>query len=141
MDKLTTPWLTAPCGMNCALCMAYQRSKNHCPGCRGDDTLKSKYCVSCIIINCEKRKGKEADFCFVCDSFPCRRIKDLDKRYRTKYSMSMLENLEYIRRNGIDAFAANENERWKCESCGGLICVHRGYCFSCADKKEAITRE
>jgi uncharacterized OB-fold protein len=53
----------------------------------------------------------------------------------------MLENLEYIKQNGIDAFAANENERWKCESCGELICVHRGCCLSCADKKQAKDRE
>ena len=43
--------LIAPCGMNCALCMARLiREKNQCPGCRGDDNDKPKYCVQCVIV-------------------------------------------------------------------------------------------
>ena len=130
MDKV----LIAPCGMNCALCLGYQRKKNTCPGCRSFGTDKSSYCKRCIIINCEKRKGKEADFCYVCDSFPCKRLKDLDKRYRTKYNMSMLENLAYIQKKGVQAFVENEQVRWKCKSCGKLICVHREYCLECGQQ-------
>lgn len=33
MDKT----LIAPCGMNCQLCYAFQREKNKCPGCLGDE--------------------------------------------------------------------------------------------------------
>ena len=126
--------LIAPCGMNCALCLAYQRKKNHCSGCRIDDPGKFKSRSKCIILNCDKRQSSEADFCYVCSSFPCRRLKDLDKRYRTKYGMSMLENLEYIKINGIETFVENESKRWKCKNCGEIVCVHRG-CLNCADKK------
>jgi hypothetical protein len=34
----------------------------------------------------------------------------------------------------LDAFAASEEERWRCPDCGGTICVHRGYCLSCSGK-------
>jgi len=34
--------LIAPCGMNCALCMAYQRQKNHFNGCNLDNNNKPK---------------------------------------------------------------------------------------------------
>jgi len=48
--------------------------------------------------------------------------------------MSMLENQEYIKENGINKFIQKENEKWKCPDCNGLICVHRGYCLKCKGK-------
>ncbi len=124
--------LIAPCGMNCALCMAWLREKNRCPGCRGDDAVKARSCVSCIIKNCDVLRESGAKYCSTrCEKFPCKRLRDLDKRYRTKYHMSMLENLEDIEELGIRAFVRNEKERWACPECGGIICVHRGACSSC----------
>lgn len=120
-DSVMDKNLIAPCGMNCALCLTYQRKKNPCLGCRIFSQDKSKYCRQCIIINCNKRRGKYSDFCYSCDEYPCKRLKALDKRYRTKYSMSMLENLAYIKEHGITAFTRNEKKRWKCENCGELI--------------------
>ncbi|HDP68638.1 MAG TPA: DUF3795 domain-containing protein [Candidatus Marinimicrobia bacterium] len=123
--------LIAPCGMNCALCMAFQREKNHCSGCNLDNENKPKSCVRCIIVNCELRKQTASGFCYECSKFPCHRMKQLDKRYRTKYRMSMLENLEYIRLNGLKRFIGFESERWRCQNCGQLVSVHRTYCLHC----------
>lgn len=126
---LTT--LIAPCGMNCRLCHAFIRDKNICPGCRGDDSLKSKTCVTCRIKNCKKIAEGESKYCFSCDSFPCSGLKHLDKRYRTKYGMSMTDNLEHIKMFGIRHFIRNEKERWACPECGEVICVHKPQCLSC----------
>ena len=126
--------LIAPCGMNCRLCYAYVRDVNVCPGCRGDDNYKSKSCLACHIKNCEKIVNGEVKYCFNCDSFPCARLKHLDKRYRTKYGMSIIDNLEDIRRLGIRRFIRNEKERWTCPECGELICVHKPQCISCGWK-------
>ncbi len=52
----------------------------------------------------------KAKYCFCCDSFPCVRLNHLDKRYRTKYGMSMIDNLENIRKFGIRHFIRNEKE-------------------------------
>jgi hypothetical protein len=122
--------LIAPCGMNCALCMAYQRDKKHCDGCRSDN-IPFEYCVKCVIKNCDYIKENGWDDCSRCDKH-CARIKQLDKRYRTKYGMSMLENLAFIRDNGMDAFIAQQKQRWTCPECGELICVHRGKCLKCS---------
>lgn len=122
--------LIAPCGMNCGICMAYLRDKNHCNGCWGDNTLKPNSCVKCIIKNCELLKETASKFCYECKKYPCTRLKNLDKRYRTKYHMSMLENLANIKRIGLDKFIKNEHKRWLCPKCGGTICVHRG-CLKC----------
>lgn len=118
----------APCGMNCAICMAYLRTTNKCPGCRGSDVGKAKTCAGCIIKNCEKRGD---GFCFACPDYPCKRLKNLDKRYRTKYHMSMIENLVNIKAWGLDNFVLAEKERWKCPVCNGTICVHKGCCMAC----------
>ncbi len=127
--------LIAPCGMNCAICLGYLREENTCPGCfaLNTNTKKSTACTKCIIRKCTKRKGK---YCFSCDTYPCTRLKQLDKRYRTKYKMSMLENLENIKQKGIRAFVKNEKTRWACCGCKGLVCVHRGFCLICEKNKK-----
>lgn len=125
--------LIAPCGMNCTLCYAYQRTKNHCPGCRIDDEEKSFSCVNCRINNCNNFKDTNKSFCYECESFPCNLLKHLDKRYRTKYNMSMIDNLEYIKKNGLKKFIVNENKRWACKSCGENICVHKNGCINCSN--------
>ena len=117
--------------MNCRLCLGYVREKNACPGCWGDDSLKMKSCAGCQRKNCEKLIAGGYDFCYQCESYPCASLKGLDKRYRTKYGMSMLENLASIQEIGIDAFMANENERWACPDCGAMLCVHRPACIVC----------
>jgi len=123
--------LIAPCGMNCGICYAYLRDKKVCPGCRGLDAGKNVSCIRCIIRNCATIKVNASKFCYECEKYPCQRLKQLDKRYRTKYKMSMMENLENIKRNGCCTFVENEKKRWSCPKCGGVICVHKGYCLEC----------
>ena len=129
--------LIAPCGMNCAICLGYLRDKNKCPGCRSPRINKEGQITvkSCRIKNCTKFKKNNYKFCYQCKIFPCFRIKHIDKRYRTKYGMSMIENLEHIKRHGIRKFIAKEEKRWKCKKCGGTICVHRWCCFNCGAKR------
>lgn len=123
----------APCGMNCGICLGYLREKNKCPSCRKD--IDFKYCRKCIIRKCKHLKNNNSKYCFKCEKYPCRRLKQLDKRYRTRYNMSMLENLDYIKKFGIRKFVKSENKRWQCKKCQGIICVHRGFCLNCNNKK------
>lgn len=128
--------LIAPCGMNCAICMARLLRKNKCPGCRSVDENKTKSCLNCMIANCEELKATGSKYCSErCEKYPCRRLKDLDKRYRSKYHMSMLENLEYVEEKGIRAFVRNERVRWTCTECGGTICTHTGCCSDCGRER------
>jgi hypothetical protein len=123
--------LIAPCGMNCGICLAFLRDKNSCSGCRGDEASKRLSCAKCSISNCEFLKTTPSNFCYDCEKFPCARLKHLDKRYRTKYNMSMIENLNNIKKSGLDNFVQNEQKKWTCNTCGGTICVHRGFCLKC----------
>lgn len=122
--------LIAPCGMNCRLCYGYIRPKNACGGCNAPDENKPKSCTNCKIVMCEKRRENGWETCAPCDK-PCRRMKDLDLRYSTKYHMSMMENLAIIQKEGMDSFLKLEGERRRCLACGEVICVHRTECPHC----------
>jgi hypothetical protein len=112
--------LIAACGMNCGLCAAYLREKNTCPGCNVYDANMPVSRKRCVMRSCGKRG--ESRFCFSCSTFPCEKLKHLDKRYRTKYGMSMLANLESIKALGIRAFVRKEEKRWV--RGGKVFCVH-----------------
>ena len=131
----------APCGMNCALCIGHIREKNPCEGCGGNDHTKPNACRNCSIVLCEKRKAIDHGFCCDCPSYPCTRMKNLDKRYRAKYGMSMFENLAYIKEHGMRAFLAREEERWKCTECGTTLSVHRTACVECGQPREVMSDE
>jgi hypothetical protein len=135
--------LIAPCGMNCALCGNYLSmkkdlrkigvQKSYCPGCRP----RGKNCAfmkkACPSIG----EGKY-QFCFECPDFPCRRLKALDKRYRERYRMSMIENLNFIKEKGMEEFLAWQAEKWRCKECGGVVCCQNGICYTCGlDKLKA----
>ncbi|MFA5697517.1 MAG: DUF3795 domain-containing protein [Candidatus Izemoplasmatales bacterium] len=123
-----TAELIAPCGANCGICMAFLRTNNRCLGCRSHDSSKPKACVQCRIKTCCEEKGYA--FCYQCDRFPCPLIIHLDKRYRLNYSYSMIECLLDIQKKGIDYHLLNCEKKYVCD-CGGIICVHRGYCTNC----------
>ena len=135
MKSLNHYSLIAPCGINCSVCMAYLRDRNKCPGCRKIDINKPITRIKCKIKSCLFFQRSDAKFCFECGEYPCKTLLHLDKRYRLKYNMSEIENLERIKKIGIRKFLANEKIKWTC-SCGGTICVHKGYCFNCGKKKQ-----
>ena len=105
-----------------------------------DDSLKTSVsCLRCIIKNCPVIKTNESGFCYECEKFPCLRLKQLDKRYKTKYRMSMLENLSLIKENGIEYFLQREEKRWTCPICGEIVCVHRNICPNCKTDVSEVT--
>jgi hypothetical protein len=121
----------APCGLNCGSCWAFQRPKNKCNGCRVPDPDMPVSRSRCIIRTCEKLQQTNSDLCYECPVFPCRRLKDLDKRYRTKYRTSLIQNLLTIKETGMADFLEKEAVRWTCPDCGSLLSVHRDKCLVC----------
>ncbi len=129
-----TKELIAPCGINCAVCLAYLREKNTCAGCLGPDEEKRPSCRVCKKKTCEEHAKAEFTYCFECPKFPCRNLKDLEKRYTTKYNYSPITTLNQIKEKGFEAFLASEEEKWKCKNCGATLCVHRDKCLQCGEK-------
>jgi hypothetical protein len=128
--------LIAPCGMNCAICSAYLALKHDvkgkgtrlpcCEGCRP----RNKRCAF-LKMSCGLLANRTVKYCFECSDFPCRRLHHLDRRYRETFGMSMVQNLETIRDRGIERLLAEEEKKWKCPRCGGVVCCHNGACFEC----------
>ncbi len=124
--------LIAPCGINCAVCRAHLRPKNSCPGCRADDAGKAKTCVLCKIKTCEIMRSAKLEYCTSgCDQFPCGVLLHLDKRYRTKYGCSPVENLLSIQKQEMSKFLRKEVRKWTCPQCGELLCMHDPLCPAC----------
>ena len=106
----------APCGMNCALCYAFQDRKKPCSGCRSKMAEVRKNCRNCLILSCDK------------------------KEYRIKYGMSMLENLIFIKEKGEKHFQIAQNQKYTCLDCGNLRTVHYKYCFNCKQENNHINK-
>lgn len=129
--------LIAPCGMNCELCVSYIFNKHdlnkkgfnrkYCNGC----IARGKNCTFSLAKKCSLIANGKIRFCYECKNFPCDSLKRLDKRYREKYNMSMIDNLKSIKENGIDKFLKQEEKKWVCPTCGELICCHNSLCLNC----------
>lgn len=102
----------------------------YCAGCRP----RGKNCAF-LKKQCAKLSNGEVAFCYKCADFPCRRLKTIDERYRSRYRTSLIENLNFIKANGIDEFLKNQHAVWGCKTCGELICCHNGVCYSCGLEK------
>ena len=132
--------LIAPCGMNCGICSGYLAFKYgvksqgirmpYCIGCRPRD----KKCAF-LKKRCNLLLSGQIQYCYECGEFPCRGLQGIDKRYRTLYRMSMIENLESIKKEGIQRFLEKEAEKWRCPECGAVVCCHNGICFNCGLEK------
>lgn len=125
----------APCGMNCGVCKAHLREKNKCPGCRKFCKKEPVTIFRCKIRTCKKRKG---EFCYDCDTCPCEWLIHLDKRYRTKYDMSEIENLQFIRDNGIKKFLRKQSKKYSCAGGKGIISVHDKKCYIVKNERQNI---
>jgi hypothetical protein len=123
--------LIAPCGINCGTCIAYIRDRNKCPGCLAPSENKPITRFYCKIKNCENLEKTNSKYCYECISFPCQRLKHIDKRYRIRYHTSLIQNLVAIKKKGMEDYLANEITRWSCPQCGSVFSVHKDNCLNC----------
>jgi hypothetical protein len=124
--------MLAPCGMNCTVCYKHVGIRKHakpCEGCLKGDEGKPEHCRQCKIKNCVQSKGFV--HCFECADFPCKLIKDLEKSYIKRYSVSLIENSQTAREKGIAEFLAHDKQKWTCADCGGAFSLHDGTCSDC----------
>ena len=119
----------AVCGVNCLACSAYLHKKNPCPGCVAPkEKHVRKSCRECAKKECAFEKGIR--WCFECGSFPCSRIKSLSKRYVSHHGVDLIENGVQAQGN-MDAFLAEQQKRFSCKTCGGIIDQHHKRCSEC----------
>ena len=121
--------MLAPCGMNCHVCYVHLMKKKPCTGCRAQDASQPEHCRKYKIKDCAASHG--ICFCFECMSFPCATIKRLDKSYRQRYQVSLIDNAMRIKTVGAKQHLLEEKEKWTCPDCGGVISLHDRACSEC----------
>lgn len=122
-------YLFAPCGMNCLVCYVHLKDKKPCGGCYGDNKHKPERCVNCKIKTCANEKGFK--YCFECSDFPCKAIKNMEKSYKKRYGVSLIENSILVKDSGVSSFQKVEQNNWKCHACSGIISLHDNACSIC----------
>jgi len=136
--------LIAPCGINCAICSRYlafinNLKRSQCVGCRARHEKCTYLFQKCNGINHDAID--DAVFCNECEQYPCKEIDRLEKRYKTNYSMSVKDNLQYIREKGLRKFIEDQYEKYRCPKCGGLISIHNGKCFKCDNITKLVEKK
>lgn len=131
MPEVIPEEMFAPCGINCGVCYRHLRAKKPCLGCLRGDENKPAHCLECAMKRCAAEKGISR--CFACASIPCQHVKRLDKTYRTKYGVSMVEQGKMAHSIGIAAFLSDDRQRWLCPNCGGAVSQHDGVCSECGE--------
>lgn len=111
------------CGMNCALCKAFSNIRYTCPGCKLITSDKPLSRSRCYFKMCRIIKKNKWKYCSSkCKKFPCEQLRRLHKRYRTKYEMSMIDNLMLIEKRGIRGFIESKKEKWTRGN--EIYCIH-----------------
>jgi hypothetical protein len=102
------------CGLDCGLCPSYHReSKSRCPGCCGEGFLALGR--SCGLLTCcVKTHGLET--CGECNELEfCPRVMKLMEQASRRDSiisyLPIKANFEFVRKYGIDKWAARQNEK------------------------------
>ena len=62
---------------------------------------------------------------------PCENLDRIDRRYRKRYNMSMVENLKELEEKGMNQFLRSQEDKYECQKCGDVISVHDGKCYTC----------
>jgi len=116
--------LIAPCGMDCAICMAHLRTKNPCGDCYTPERQRRR---NCPIFTCGKVKGR---YHHTCDTFPAVGLSSWTNDTGRDWHEYALRTPQRSVWMASVAFVKNERERWTCQECGGTIDVHHWCCFS-----------
>lgn len=94
--------LLSLCGLNCGLCTMH--IGGYCPGCGGGDGNQS-----CAIARCSIGQG--VAFCSDCAQYPCTHYDAIDATDSFISTRNMRENLEKVKRMGLDAYRAELDEK------------------------------
>ena len=131
--------LAAPCGIYCGACRTYLLKKKDlfekkgykqgCDGCR----IRNKNCAF-IRRDCPALRKNELSFCYECEKFPCQNLKKIDKQYRERLYVSLIDNLRRINEVGVKKWLTEQNKLYTCPECEGEICIHDAECYDCGNK-------
>ena len=98
----------------------------HCKGCLSD--VVAIQCRTCGFRECTMEKGITT--CAECPDMPCQRVIDFNND-RMPHHSEVLENLKRQKEIGIDAWLAEQEERWRCVQCKSPLSWYDDKCPAC----------
>ncbi len=109
-----------------------------CSGCKSDNLFIN--CRVCPIRTCARERNVAR--CNDCKDYPCRILTERKKvEGLLPHVKSCQDNLEAIKKNGVDAWLADQGKRWKCPECQTGFAWYSAKCASCGrDLKEHAFR-
>jgi hypothetical protein len=105
-----------------------------CDGCLSGGRLAS-FCRKCDMRECATAKTKTRR-CSECAEFPCSRIAGFNNDGMLHHA-EVLENLRQLRATGIESWAKQEEERWRCPECRTPISWYEEECPKCKAPRRA----
>jgi len=97
-----------------------------CEGCLSD--VVAPQCRVCGFRDCTKEKGITT--CAECCDMPCQWVIDF-KGDGMPHHSEVVTNLERQREIGIDAWLAEQEEKWRCGQCGSPLSWYDAKCPDC----------
>jgi hypothetical protein len=111
-----------------------------CHGCKSQ--VNAVYCVDCDIKGCAE--SRQVEYCFQCDEYPCSRLLDFRNDAHPHHSI-VLQNLDFIRGQGLDEWLKAQKTRWSCAHCGARFTWYAQVCevcggelYSCRDEEKDV---
>lgn len=127
----------APCGVFCAACPSFDKT---CLGCSSEikeQNRKSKW--NCTIRHCCYEE-KKIDYCGYCDTFVCDKIntKLINSHIgqpEFKYRHEIPENMERIKKLGVEQYIETKSQEYLCPICNGTIHFYSYTCNRCGKRQ------
>ncbi|MGD8229421.1 MAG: DUF3795 domain-containing protein [Desulfobacteraceae bacterium] len=103
-----------------------------CDGCLSDTVFPT--CKACKhgFRECAAEKG--VTWCFQCEDFPCQRLRDFRDVHIVNgisHHEHVIEDLEFMRAKGVEAWVAEQEANSRCPRCGTPIYWHARQCPKC----------
>ena len=119
------------CGIYCGACST--------PGCNGCKIInENHWSPDCKFIQCAQSKGVEA--CCFCSEFPCDDIMEFDRDKHVHHNSALPNGLR-IKEIGLEAWLAEQKERWTCNQCGKGYTWFEKKCQSCGAELRDVHAE
>ena len=112
------------CGLYCYACPV-----ESCKGCISE-TIE-EWCCDCLLKHCVLKRGLET--CAFCEEYPCDMLTDFNNDKYPHHS-TVIPNLDVIRKQGIENWMREQDQRWRCTECGTRFTWYDETCKSCGTK-------
>jgi hypothetical protein len=106
-----------------------------CYGCKSDTVYAG--CSKCPVRKCAKATMKVAS-CHECRKYPCLRFHALNLfqwllKKRLPHLKTAKPNRVFIKKNGINAWLAQQENAWKCPQCKTPLTWYKKTCSKCVN--------